>query len=165
LNVYETSVRYIYIMQNSKQMTLFLFPTLFLRLSHRTTKWADSCSSVHSCTSIYMSARGIQLTYDKYSSIFKKSELCSSKSMLWIHSQHPKEHANKFLALCKLYFTWILTENNHTIRWDAVFLVWSHKNLYFLMIINPFFIRFVNVNILSLNIPNHTFKKAFLLKL
>jgi hypothetical protein len=41
----------------------------------------------------------------KYSSIFNISQLCSSKSMLWINSQHQKENANKFLAMCKLYFT------------------------------------------------------------
>jgi hypothetical protein len=49
--------------------------------------------------------------------------------MLWIHSQHPKEHANKFLVLCKLYYMWILTENNHIFRWDATF--------YFLANITP----------------------------
>jgi hypothetical protein len=45
-----------------------------------------------------------------YSSILNISQLYSSKSMLWIYSQHPKEHANKFLALCKLYFTRILAK-------------------------------------------------------
>jgi hypothetical protein len=135
------------------------------KVTHRTIKLADSSSSVDSCTSIYMSAHETQLTDSQYSSILNISQLCSSKSMLWIYSQHPKEHANKFLALCKLYFTWILTENNHTIRWDAAFLFLSHKNLYFLLIINSFIIQFVNVTISSLNIPNHTFKNAFLLKL
>jgi hypothetical protein len=135
-----------------------------MSFEHRTIKWADSSSIVDSCTSMFMSAHETQLTDGKYSSIFNISPPCSSKSMLWIHSHHPKEHTNKFLALCKLYFTGILSENNHTTRWDAAFLFLSRKNLYFLKIINPFIIRFVNVNISSLNIQNHTFKNVFSVK-
>jgi hypothetical protein len=93
------------------------------------------------------------------------SQLWSDKSMLWIHSQHLKEPAKKFLALCKLYFKWMLIENSHTFRRDPAFLLKSYKNLCFLMIINHFKIRFVNFNILPFNIPNITFRNAFLLKI
>jgi hypothetical protein len=84
--------------------------------------------------------------------------------MLWIQSQHLKEPAYIFLTLCKLYFTWILIENNHPIRWDTA-LKKSLKNLVrLLMITNHFKIRFINVNILSFNTLNQYRQKCFSFK-
>jgi hypothetical protein len=118
---------------------------LFLALLLRLITWLDivwniDSFALHNCTSIYMSAHETQLTDGKFSSILTYPN-CVRVNQCYGFIVN----IQRSIALCKLYL--LSDEMRH-------FLFLSHKKLYFLMTINPFIIRFVNVNISSLHIPN-----------
>jgi hypothetical protein len=81
--------------------------------------------------------------------------------MLWINSNIQRSMLTNlwpFASFTSRFFFLKITTLSNEMRHFFQKNTQSQKILYYLIIINLFIIRFVNVNILSLNTPNHTFK-------